>query len=637
MWTAALALLLLVLTQWPTICAAEEKILSFDSRITVHEDASLTVVETIQVRAEQNRIRQGIYRDFPTRYKGGRGEDYNVGFSVVSVARDGRPEPFHTEQMGNGVRVYVGRKGVFLNPGVYTYELAYATDRQIGFFERHDELYWNVTGNGWVFPIDRASARVYLPPAAQSQVLFTDFYTGPQGAKGKNASARRDVRGEIVFETTTSLGPAEGLTIVAGWPKGVVREPTRAEKAGHFLGDNMGVFVGLAGLFIVIAYFILTWARVGRDPERGTIIPFFSPPEGMSPAAVRFVRRMGADDKTFAAAVISMAVKGALTIRDDNGSYTLTKTQGGGSSLSPEEARTKDKLFGSSGSIELKKANHRAVSGAVGELKSILNKGYEKTYFLTNRKYFFPGAALSLLSIIAMAVLGSHAGEGAFLSLWLTFWSIGVLFLSVRLVSLWKGVFSGGWKIAGLGEALFFTLFSIPFLGGEVLGLFALGASTSPIAIVLLMVIVGMNVFFYWALKAPTSLGRRILDKIEGFRMFLAVTERERLNLLNPPERTPELFERFLPYALALDVEHEWAEQFTEVLARAGRAGKEYAPSWYSGRSWSPSGARSFAGALGGSLAGAIASSSTAPGSSSGGGGGGSSGGGGGGGGGGGW
>jgi uncharacterized membrane protein len=130
------------------------------------------------------------------------------------------------------------------------------------------------------------------------------------------------------------------------------------------------------------------------------------------------------------------------------------------------------------------------------------------------------------------------------------------------------------------------------------------------------------------------------MDQIEGFTDYLSVAEEDRMNLLNPPERTPELFEQFLPYALALGVEQAWSEQFSDVLARAAQdaaaQGRSYSPRWYSGRSFDR-GLGSFASTLGGGFSGAVSAASTAPGSSSGSGGGGSSGGGGGGGGGGGW
>jgi uncharacterized membrane protein len=150
------------------------------------------------------------------------------------------------------------------------------------------------------------------------------------------------------------------------------------------------------------------------------------------------------------------------------------------------------------------------------------------------------------------------------------------------------------------------------------------------------VLIIFVNALFHHLLKAPTLSGRRLMDEIEGFRLYLSVAEQERLNILNPPEKTPELFEKYLPYALALDVEHEWSEQFASVLAAVASDGG-YRPSWYTGRSWRTRDMSGFASSLGKSFTGAISSASTAPGSSSGSGGGGSSGGGGGGGGGGGW
>ena len=109
------------------------------------------------------------------------------------------------------------------------------------------------------------------------------------------------------------------------------------------------------------------------------------------------------------------------------------------------------------------------------------------------------------------------------------------------------------------------------------------------------------------------------MDKLLGFRMYLSVAEKERLNMLNPPERTPELFEMFLPYALALDVEQEWAEQFADVFACLTGEGKQHQPSWYSGSSWSSLGASHFASSMSSSFTSAISSSASPPGSGSGG------------------
>jgi len=229
-----------------------------------------------------------------------------------------------------------------------------------------------------------------------------------------------------------------------------------------------------------------------------------------------------------------------------------------------------------------------------------------------------------------------------FLGVWLSIWSIGVVFLAVMVVKLWGQVFSAarslGTRVGSIGAAIFMTLFALPFFGGEIFALYTL-ARSSPALAALPIVIAAVNIVFFHLLKAPTLLGRRMLDKIEGFKMFLAATETDRLQRMYPAGRTPELYEKFLPFAFALGVEQQWAEQFNDVLSAAARPDGSggYHPRWYSGSGWDNSRMGSFAGSMGSALSSAISSSSTAPGSSSGGGGGGSSGGGGGGGGGGAW
>jgi uncharacterized membrane protein YgcG len=183
-------------------------------------------------------------------------------------------------------------------------------------------------------------------------------------------------------------------------------------------------------------------------------------------------------------------------------------------------------------------------------------------------------------------------------------------------------------------------MIAIPFSFGSIAGLMILATAAGiPAAVIFLLTVVAHAAFFHY-LKRPTLLGRQTLDEIEGFHEYLSVAEEERLNLLNPPGRTPELFERFLPYAFALNCEQQWSRAFDAILAQAaqepGQRGTTYRPAWYSGDTGAFS-ASSFSDQLSSSFAGAVSSASTAPGTSSGSSGGGSSGGGGGGGGGGGW
>ena len=619
----------------PSFSAKSERILDFKSRIQVQRDGSMIVTENISVVSARQEIKRGIFRDFPTKYKDRYGNTLRVGFEVVRVLREGNAEPYHVKELSNGKRVYIGQKNVFLEPGTHTYTITYKTNRQLGFFKDFDELYWNVTGNGWSFVIDRAEAVIELPLGAE--ILDTAAYTGLFGQKGQDFTTGFDQYGNISFATTRMLMPKEGLTIALAWPKGIVTEPTTLDKLGYIWNDSSSAAAALIGLAVLVVFFLLAWFRVGKDPAKGTIIPLFSPPKWLSPASVRLIMRVGSlDDKLFAVAVVNMAVKGFLTIKeDDDHEFTLKKTGDGEAHLSGGESKIARKLFGSGKKITLKQANHTKIGGAKKELKKYLMKDARNKYFILNSGYFLVGLVITFLTLAAVIVGAPQYSVAVFMSVWLSIWTAACFFLALRVIRAWKGsVRSTGISALQTAGALGSTLFALPFFGGEIFGLWAFSSAVSPLAAVTLVVIISINVLFYQLLKAPTLAGRRVMDEIEGFRLYLSVAEKERLNILNPPERTPELFEKYLPYALALDVEHEWSEKFANVLAAAENG---YRPGWYRGGSWRSGDMTGFASTLGTSFTGAISSASSAPGSSSGGGGGGSSGGGGGGGGGGGW
>src|SRR6478736_1298157 len=179
--------------------AQTERIVSLDSQIAVYTDGSMQVTETINVESEGVDIVHGIYRDFPTRYTDPAGNNYSVLFEVVSLSRDGNSEPYHTEDRNNGVRVYFGSSNYDLLPGPHTYQFTYRTNRQLGFFPDHDELYWNVTGNDWKFPVDVATATVLLPANVRGRVTSLDGYTGYEGEKGRAYTAKRDEDGNPTF------------------------------------------------------------------------------------------------------------------------------------------------------------------------------------------------------------------------------------------------------------------------------------------------------------------------------------------------------------------------------------------------------------------------------------------------------
>lgn len=614
--------------------AADERILAFHSEIAVETDASMQVTETIRVRAEGNRIRHGIYRDFPTDYKDRYGNRVHVDFEPQGLTRDGNDEPYHTEAQGNGMRVYFGASDFTLDRGQYEYAFQYRTTRQLGFFADHDELYWNATGNGWDFPIDAASATVTLPGAIGESDIHVEAYTGAQGSQGKAYTASVDAPSHANFIATRALPPRSGLTIVVSFPKGFVAPPTRAQSASWFLHDNGAVLIGGGGLLLVWIYYLVQWLRVGRDPEPGVIIAQYQAPPGFTPGKLRHIEKMGYDDRCFAADIVDLAVRGQLRIEQDGKTYTLHRAQGERGAMPPLEATLFDGILGSAEELALKQENHTRISTARAAHRSRLDKD-GGTWFKTNGVLVLPGIVLCIgVLLLGMRALGSGAlpPAGLFMLVWLSLWSIGVFALLGAAINAWRN--SNG--VAGYGAALFLTLFSLPFVAGE---LFGIGVFIMSVGIGFALVVVALvatNVAFFKWLKAPTLEGRKVLDQIAGLRLYLGVAERDELAAQKAPPMTPDEFQRFLPYALALDVEKTWANRFAATVGPAAALAAASSVGWYQGND-GISNLGSFTDGLGASLSGAISSSSSAPGSSSGGGGGGSSGGGGGGGGGGGW
>ena len=617
---------------------AEERILDYHSDIEVFADGAMQVTETIRVRSEQKEIKRGIYRDFPTDYTDRFGNRYRVGFEMLEATRDGRPERWHSKAQGNGERVYLGDKNTYLDSGDYTYAITYRTNRQLGFFDDHDELYWNVTGNHWSFPIEDVSAKVILPDGLRSEQLEPEAYTGPLGAKGEDYTASVDYDGTVRFATTRALSKGEGLTIVVAWPKGYVHEPTQRDRLHFLLRDNQSWVILLVGLGVLLGYYLLAWVMVGRDPQAGVVITRYEPPPGLSPATARFVEHMGYDHKTFAAALVNLAVKGLVEIREDGGKYTLKRTSAEPSGLAAGEKAILKHLFRNlrGVSITLEQGKHATIRKALKAHEAALQRNSQTLYFARNRGWLIPGILFSVLTFGGV-VYGLPSMDlkmsGLFLSVWLTFWTLGMFSLLKKVWQAWHSI-NSPLEIVG---AVMITLFAMPFLGAEVAVIWMLGSQVSVTIPALLLSAIVINVVFHHLLKAPTRAGRRLLDELEGFRQFLDVAEREEMNFRNPPEKTPELFERFLPYALALGVEQHWMERFAGLFVRLEERGEHYRPAWYHGHHWQLHDLGNFSHSLGTSLGSALSSSSSAPGSSSGSGGGGSSGGGGGGGGGGGW
>ena len=689
-----------LLTVLPDVFA-DERITSFHSRIVVEGSGDLLVTETIQVRAEGKQIKQGIYRDIPRLHTTKFGLKAKKPFEVLSVMRDGKQENYQTESIGRGgVRIRIGRAGVLLNPGSnYTYEISYRTGRQLYFEEERDVLYWNVNGTEWLFPANRVSATVHLPEGIKPTKVWG--YTGTLGKQGGSYKAALTGTGATIA-ATRPFRSRENLSLVLEWPPGLLDDQAYSQARDSLFRDHPLVAFGLILLAGAFLYYLWAWIKVGKDPERGTIIPRYNPPEGLSAAAVRYLDQMGYDKKCFSAGVVGLAAKKQAVIEKEEGGsvYTLHPN----SSLTPaqeeellgllNEGEIKDlmdlkaitafraagiqkgrpygkvedilrvkgigkgalvkmlthvalshfspgdlaepltadenglhkKLFGQ-GSLKLKQSNHVRIGRANEVHKKLLATQVEKVHFVRNIAWWVPGLLLSLLGGLVFVFATGPSGEALIALGFLSVVTV-ILTAAVALCVVQRGKDLG--VLGMLGMLLGCGIWGVLFF-------FTTTFSSLWVGVAALYAVV-LNQVFYQLIKAPTKLGQRARDEIEGFRLYLSVAEEERLNLENPPEETPQLFERFLPYALALGCEQQWAEKFDGILQAAGVAPGEssYGPSYYSGSSDSLSGAMND---LSGSFTGSLSSSASAPssGGSGGGGGGGGSGGGGGGGGGGGW
>jgi len=596
---------------------AGEEIRDFSSRIEILPDSDLIVTETIRVMPEGNQIKRGIYRDFPTIYAGQAGLRASVPFKVLEILRDGKPEPWHSERKGNGIRIYLGSENVFLPHQETTYTIKYRAGQQLGFYKDFDELYWNVTGNGWKFPILQASACVDLPPGAEPHSM--EAYTGRKGAKGSDYRVAGSPDCDASLVTTAPLSPGEGFTIAVTWPKGFVKQPSRDSELLALASSNRGLIAGGIGLLGAFGYFLLSWILVGRDPESGVIIPLFEPPEGFTPQDVRYLNSLGTCDNTsFTAAIMHLAVQKALRITESSKHvYTIERDKWAGMDVS--ENRLLESLFSESQSLKLTNVKHALLAASRKVLAKDLAEKND-AYFHRNTRVWVVGLLATLVPLGISILDAREFGGAVFMMVWLTIWSVGCAALS-------HGVYSA-WRSRAKWTAIPITLFSIPFFAGWLFGMWALVQAASPWVCALYVAGILLCVIFHHLLKRPTPEGQALRDRIRGFKKYLSVAESERLGLENPPERTPALFEKFLPYALALGVEQAWSEQFSDILSVASQVPESGPNSLVL-----PATSAAFAGAL----SSAIASASTAPGSSSGSGGGGSSGGGGGGGGGGGW
>jgi uncharacterized membrane protein YgcG len=640
---AAILLTLCLALLFALPAAAREAITSFSSAITLNSDGSVDVIETIEVNAEGYEIRRGIYRDIPLILINPDNSRLRSDLAVQSVTRDGRVEPYSLENIGAGFkRIRIGDADVLLSDGRHTYTIRYTMSRMGRSFADHDELFWNATGNYWNFPIDQAVASITLPKGAVIDRLAG--YTGAPGSMEQAVTITRTSDNTAIFRVNRPLASGEGVSVAASFQKGILTEPEGLDGLLYWLSDHRDVVVPGIAVGLVLLYNLLAWSAVGRDPKKGTIIPLFHPPKGFSPGLAEYVDGMGWQKSgwtAFTASIFDLGVKGLVKI--DNPGKTLSVTVTG--KAPPEDLGAAERLlfdyFRSQGKVTVNTTTGPKLNETRGQFVAAIETENRLVYFRNNTGYVLLGVALSAALLVAMVVFDMID------PITLVFAGVGALFLGIL-----AGILRGLWRSPILSKIIF-AVWAVIFggnligAGASFLGDFRIGEFRPDAALVGAASIIFVNVVFAVLMRAPTVQGRKVMDQLDGFKMYMNTAEKNRLNMTNEPPMTVERFERILPYAIALGVEKPWSEHFEGELARnavADAQGNSYKPGFYSGRDWSSSSGgfansvSSVASGMSAAMVAAQPSSSSGSGfSSGGGGGGGGSGGGGGGGGGGGW
>jgi uncharacterized membrane protein YgcG len=550
-----------------------ERINSFHTDLTVAPDGQLTVTEEISIHAEGEEFKRGIVRRLPLRFEDHNGKEHRVQYELTAVQVFGATSPYHTDMEGDDFVLYVGSEGNFLEPGDYPYTITYTTKGQVGFFPEYDEIYWNVNGNGWAFAVDSISAVIHLPIAAK--VKQTACYTGSYGST-ETACTDSIIDTHTVTFRGRAMDSYEGLTVAVGFQKGVVAEPPPPSFFEKYAVALVGGFITL----LLLLYYFLTWFRFGRDPDMPTVIPLFEPPDALSPASMGMVMEGGFDNELITPAMISLAVKGHIRIDEkkedmllgliSKETYTIVKLKDG-SGLPVEEQKLLNCMFDSG-------QERFAIDGTYDPGVQSMASAFQTT--LTSQWSAF-----------------LNKGNNV------RFWWIPILSVIVCVISMLV-LHNSYW---GENDAVYIIAFAVANL-------------------ILFLI-------YRYLIKRPSEEKQALRARLFGFKMYLGAAEEKQLQHFNPPTMTPEVFEKYLPYAIAFKVEKIWGDRFQSMISRA-LVDNRYHPAWYSGSIMNYG---SFSSHMNNSLSSSVQSSSTPPSKSGGSGGGGSSGGGGGGGGGGGW
>jgi uncharacterized membrane protein YgcG len=502
----------------------------FQADIQVLASGDLLVTETIRPRFTGSW--NGLKRDIPVEYRTPQGFNYTLLLDLVSVT-DERQAPLKYESFRD--RHYRSFK-IWL-PGAEdttkTLILTYQVSNGLKYFEDHDELYWNITGDEWEVPIESVAARVLLPAGASGVKALA--FSGAYGAREQQADVR--ITGsEVLYRMTRSLGFREGLTAVVGWDKGLLTAPGPQQLTQLFFRSNwpLALPIGVFGLMWGL------WYRVGRDPRLRAITVAYEPPDTLTPAELGTLLDNSPDLRDITATLVDLAVRGYLRIEERHGSRLL--------GLWSSTAYHLHRLKPSSEWTGLKQHERSIMHGIFSDdgvpvvaLSDLENRFYAR----------LDGIKSALLEQLLNR--GYYARRPD---------RVKHTYITVGIIVAIASMFGAMWLSEQYGIAL-----QTGIVAGVLSGVIILG--------------------FGWVMPARTIRGTRALEKVLGFEEFLTRVESDRFQRV---AKTPQMFEKFLPFAMALGVEQSWVRAFEGIYTQP--------PTWYQGSNFADFRPRNFVGNL---------------------------------------
>ncbi len=603
---------------------AMERITSFDVTLQVQTDGTLIVTENISIVAEHNQIKRGIYRDIP--------QSRRSPITPLSLTMDGQNHPYFAENKGSALRINFGNDD-YLPLGQHTYSFKYKAANAVGQFRNYDEIYWNITGNYWNFPIEHSTATVILPQGAQPIDGKISLYTGSRGSKGTDAART----GPLTFAVTRSINQGEGFTIAVPWQKGIVNMPTVP------LQERPAFLVTLI-LLALFAYYYLAWALVGRDPQK-RVVRQYAPPKDISPAFTRYLTRMGFDDKNFAVILISLTLKGAINISQKQtleslstemqnsfvgkllsgikGPYILRAQEiPPSASLSKEEEAVYNSFFsGIAKQITLTQSSRKQILAAIEAAKEAHKQQEGKAYFKTNGIWELP--MLLPLGFCAFKMFQIRPEAIFFILFFGFFFTI----ISAAVINTIKNI--KRFSVVALVPFLIFGFLFINFfirIAGSFKGFPSIDPDLLWYGFGGAGVIIS-SIIFGRLIRAYSVAGRAVMDDIEGFKQYLAAAEEHRAAVSDPTD-AQKMFCDYFAYAVALNVENEWIKGFESALGASVIEESLNSRGLHASGIGTAAGLSSFGSSLSSSVSSSSGSSGSGGGGSSGGGGGGGGGGG---------